>query len=181
MCCVVRVVLAVSRGLVSLLCRGGLRICIARTAIAAWSWFASRWCRSLPSSSAPLSMRNGMSWSIVKPASPAPSEVSLPHIVCGDFASKYPATAAYWWSSAWPDGKLKKPATVRFSVYQGKLQMTFSLIGTGLMLRIDLEDPILAWDALEALLGLVNVPWQTDPFNAADGPLEPKKGRKRGG
>ena len=118
---------------------------------------------------------------IVKPVL-SPSDVSsLPHCHCPDFASRHRATAAYWWASVWPDGTKKKVARLSFWVtQQGVLQVQFQLTGTGLMVRLDLPDPLLVWDALEGVLGQVPVPWQVDPFLPADEPHEGKKGRKKG-
>jgi hypothetical protein len=99
----------------------------------------------------------------------------FPHYVFGEFAERYPCLAAYWVASAWPDGSAKKAGKPAIGVWGGKLQAQFHLIGTGLMVRSEIPDPILFWDALEALLSTVPVPWQIDQFH----PVEAREGQKR--
>lgn len=118
---------------------------------------------------------------IVKPELPdGGAYPSLPHYVFGEFAERYPCLAAYWSASQWPDGTPKKPGRPGIGIWNGKLSAQFQLVGTGLMVRAEIPDPILFWDALEALLSTVPVPWQPDPFLAADELKEVKKPRKKG-
>lgn len=104
---------------------------------------------------------------------------ALPWALLDEFASKYPLLAEWLTASSFSDGSAKKPGRVSIGIHLGQVTAQLQLPGTGLMLRTSVPDPLLAFEALEMLLGRDPVPFERDPWTRVE---EPQKGpsRKRG-
>lgn len=99
-----------------------------------------------------------------------------PHADPGTLSKTHPRLAESLCSSTWDDGSPKRPARMSLSIYGGRWQVQLDLIGTRLMISVEVPDPILAYDALEAALSLQVVPWQVNPWAKDEAPKKaPKK------
>ena len=100
---------------------------------------------------------------------------SPPHAESSELARSHPRLAEAFTSSIWSDGTSKKPARLSLSIYGRRWVAQLDLIGTGLMVRVELPDPVLLYDALEAVLSLETVPWEKNPYLDV---TPPRKGKK---
>lgn len=117
-----------------------------------------------------------MSWTPKKPEAGGEGRPKPPHADPGQFGSDYPALAWYMSASAWPDGTTKNPGRVEVSCFAGKWQATLKIPALGLMLRIEIPDPLFVYEALDAVLRLENIPWIVDQWS---GTGDSKKGQKK--
>lgn len=110
-----------------------------------------------------------------KTADGSGSTSSPPHCNPGELAKHHPRLADALAKSTWEDGSPKRPAEIVLSVKGRALFATLKLRGTGYMLEVEVPDPMLVWDALEAVLSLEEPPWQANEWD-----LIPtgKKGKK---
>jgi hypothetical protein len=104
-----------------------------------------------------------------------PSLPKPPHADPGSFALGYPRCAEALASSSWSDGTPKKPARASLTIFGGRWQGQLDLVGTALMLRFEVPEPGLFWDALEAILAAETVPWEKNPWVKT----EPSKNGKK--
>lgn len=100
---------------------------------------------------------------------------SPPHCNPGELAKHHPKLADALARSTWEDGTPKRPAEILLSVKGRSMFATLRLKGTGYQLEVELPDPLLIWDALEAVLSLETVPWAVNEWDAVP---TPKKGKK---
>lgn len=106
----------------------------------------------------------------------ANANTSPPHCDCAEFAKTHPKLAEAFVSSAWSDGTPKKPARLSLGIYGRRWIAQLDLVGTGLMIRVEIPDPVLAYDALEGVLSLETVPWEKNPYLDPTPARKPKKG-----
>lgn len=117
---------------------------------------------------------------ISRPSVPEDGGISPrpPHADPGEWARSYPKLAAVVTEASWSDGTAKRPARLSLAIYGGRWVVQCDLVGVGLTLRVEVPEPALAWDALEAALSADPVPWQPSPYVAVD---PPQKGKGKGG
>lgn len=115
-------------------------------------------------------------WSPRKPEPGGSGNAKPPHADPGPFGSDYPALAWYLCASSWPDDTAKMPGKVEVGAFFGKWQVTLKVPGLGLMLRLEVPSPDLAYEALDAALRLEQPPWQQDLWSRAP---DSKKGQKK--
>lgn len=101
---------------------------------------------------------------------------SLPWANWPEFASKYPALAEWLTASSFSNGSAKKPGRVSIGIHYGATVATLHLPGTKLILRAQIPDPLVAFQALNALLCRTPIPFETDPWASDDD--EPKRNGK---
>lgn len=101
---------------------------------------------------------------------------SPPHCDCAEFAKTHPRLAEAFVASVWSDGSPKKPARLSLGIYGRRWIAQLDLVGTGLMLRVEIPDPVLIYDALEGLLNMETVPWEKNPYLDAKPAGKAKKG-----
>jgi hypothetical protein len=103
------------------------------------------------------------------------SKLSPPHYDAGELAKSHPRLAEALTKSTWEDGTPKRPAEVLIHCIGRSLFATLKLKGTGYQLQVEVPEPLLVYDALEAVLSLETPPWQDNPWDIVP---KAKKGKK---
>jgi hypothetical protein len=87
-----------------------------------------------------------------------------PHADPGEFGKAHPLLAEAFVSSSWSDGTPRRPARLSISPFNRRWYAQLDLVDIGLMVRVEIPDPLLAFDALEGVLSLENVPWEVNTW-----------------
>lgn len=102
---------------------------------------------------------------------------SLPWATLPEFASRYPALCEWLTASSFSNGASKAPGRISIGLYMGAVVAQLQLPGTGLMLRAQVPDPLVAFEALNGLLLRSPIPFEKDPWQKTD---EPGNGKPKG-
>lgn len=88
-----------------------------------------------------------------------------PHANPGELARQAPRVAESLTRSTWEDGTKKKPAELLLKIRGNAWYAVLKLIGTGLQVEVEIPEPLLVFEALEAVLALETVPWTDNEYD----------------